>query len=111
MRALAAAGGVCQKLDNDSIVTVNIDGNNYMTGTTAIKLTDDTKPQLTLSAKQQDVTEGGKLTLTITAERQSATDKAISLSCDLPSRFRIPANICMNCEFGFLRSQIGRAHV
>lgn len=84
-----------QKLDNDSIVTVNIDGNNYMTGTTAIKLTDDTKPQLTMSAKQQDVTEGGKLTLTITAERQSATDKAISLSCDLPSRFRIPANIIL----------------
>lgn len=84
-----------QKLDNDSIVTVNIDGNNYMTGTTAIKLTDDTKPQLTLSAKQQDVTEGGKLTLTITTERQSATDKAISLSCDLPSRFRIPANIIL----------------
>lgn len=84
-----------QKLDNDSIVTVNIDGNNYMTGTTAIKLTDDTKPQLTLSAKQQDVTEGGKLTLTITAERQPATDKAISLSCDLPSRFRIPANIIL----------------
>lgn len=84
-----------QELDNDSIVTVNIDGNNYMTGTTSIKLTDDTKPQLTLSAKQQDVTEGGKLTLTITAERQSATDKAISLSCDLPSRFRIPANIIL----------------
>lgn len=84
-----------QKLDNDSIVTVNIDGNNYITGTTAIKLTDDTKPQLTLSAKQQDVTEGGKLTLTITAERQSASDKAISLSCDLPSRFRIPANIIL----------------
>lgn len=84
-----------QKLDNDSIITVNIDGNNYMTGTTAIKLTDDTKPQLTLSAKQQDVTEGGKLTLTITAERQSATDKAISLNCDLPSRFRIPANIIL----------------
>ena len=84
-----------QKLDNDSIVTVNIDGNNYITGTTAIKLTDDTKPQLTLSAKQQDVTEGGKLPLTITAERQSATDKAISLSCDLPSRFRIPANIIL----------------
>ena len=84
-----------QKLDNDSIVTVNIDGNNYMTGTTAIKLTDDPKPQLTLSTKQQDVTEGGKLTLTITAERQSATDKAISLSCDLPSRFRIPANIIL----------------
>lgn len=84
-----------QKLDNDSIITVNIDGNNYMTGTTAIKLTDDTKPQLTLSAKQQDVTEGGKLTLTITAERQSSTDKAISLSCDLPSRFRIPANIIL----------------
>ena len=84
-----------QKLDNDSIVTVNIDGNNYITGTTAIKLTDDTKPQLTLSAKQQDVTEGGKLTITITAERQSATDKAISLSCDLPSRFRIPANIIL----------------
>lgn len=84
-----------QKLDNDSIVTVNIDGNNYITGTSAIKLTDDTKPQLTLSAKQQDVTEGGKLTLTITAERQSATDKSISLSCDLPSRFRIPANIIL----------------
>lgn len=84
-----------QKLDNDSIITVNIDGNNYMTGTTAIKLTDDTKPQLTLSAKQQDVTEGGKLTITITAERQSATDKAISLNCDLPSRFRIPANIIL----------------
>lgn len=84
-----------QKLDNDSIVTVNIDGNNYITGTSAIKLTDDTKPQLTLSAKQQDVTEGGKLPLTITAERQSATDKTISLSCDLPSRFRIPANIIL----------------
>lgn len=87
-----------QKLDNDSIVTVNIDGNNYMTGTTAIKLTDDTKPQLTLSTKQQDVTEGGKLTITITAERQSATDKAISLSCDLPSRFRIPANIILHAR-------------
>ena len=87
-----------QKLDNDSIVTVNIDGNNYITGTTAIKLTDDTKPQLTLSTKQQDVTEGGKLTLTITAERQSATDKAISLSCDLPSRFRIPANIILPAQ-------------
>ena len=87
-----------QKLDNDSIVTVNIDGNNYITGTTAIKLTDDTKPQLTLSARQQDVTEGGKLTLTITAERQSATDKAISLSCDLPSRFRIPTNIILPAQ-------------
>lgn len=87
-----------QKLDNDSIVIVNIDGNNYIAGTTAIKLTDDTKPQLTLSAKQQDVTEGGKLTLTITAERQSATDKSISLSCDLPSRFRIPANIILQAR-------------
>lgn len=82
-------------LDNDSTFYVNIQGNDYEASSITINMEDDTYPKLTLSSAQQDVTEGGKLTLTIEAERSSAYDKAISLSCDLPARFKIPTDIVL----------------
>lgn len=82
-------------LDNDSIVDVNISGGDYEKASFGITLLDDTNPRLTLTAKQQDVTEGGRLDITIEAERAAAADKAIALNCDLPARFKIPAGIVL----------------
>ena len=82
-------------LDNDSTFYVSIQGNDYEASSITINMEDDTYPKLTLSSAQQDVTEGGKLTLTIQAERTSAYDKSISLSCDMPARFKIPTDIVL----------------
>lgn len=82
-------------LDNDSTFSIGINGNDYEATSMTITMEDDTYPKLTLSSVQQDVTEGGTLTITIEAERVSAYNKPVTLSCDMPARFKIPSNIIL----------------
>lgn len=82
-------------LDNDSTFSIGINGNDYEATSMTITMEDDTYPKLTLSSVQQDVTEGGTLTITIDAERVSAYNKPVTLSCDMPARFKIPSNIIL----------------
>lgn len=82
-------------LDSQNLVTLDIKGDGYAKATASITILDDTNPKLTLTAKQQDVTEGGKLDLTIEAERAATEDKEVQLSCDLPTRFKIPSGITL----------------
>ena len=82
-------------LDSQNLITLDIKGDGYTKATASITVQDDTNPKLTLTAKQQDVTEGGKLDLTIEAERAATEDKEVQLSCDLPTRFKIPSGITL----------------
>lgn len=85
-------------LDNDSVVTINITGNNYEACQTIIKIVDDRKPSLSISSDQEDVTEGGNITFHIQAERAPKADTFIQLVCDASSRFKIPSNIVLRAN-------------
>lgn len=88
--AQIAANG---KLDDIASLAMTLEGNGYTAVQGTVNIEDDTYPSLTISSTQIDVTEGGKITFTIKAERVSSQDIPVSLVCDLPTRFRIPADI------------------
>ena len=88
--AQVAANG---KLDDNDSLTMSVEGNGYIAVKGTVIVEDDTYPSLSISSNQIDVTEGGKITFTIKTERVSNQDIQVSLACDLPTRFRIPADI------------------
>lgn len=88
--AQIAANG---RLDDIASLAMNLEGNGYTAVQGTVNIEDDTYPSLTISSKQIDVTEGGKIAFTIKTERVSSQDIPVSLACDLPTRFRIPADI------------------
>lgn len=82
-----------KQLDNDSIVNISVSGNGYGEVAAQMNIEDDIYPSLSLTAKVEDVTEGGSLVLTITTERASNSDIEVKLVCDHSSRFAIPSQI------------------
>lgn len=84
-------------LDDDSVVTLTLSGNNYSAVSATITLEDDTYPSLTLEtdADNLDVNEGESFTITITTERAPAVDTQVNVTCDLSSRFSIPSSIIL----------------
>lgn len=73
--------------------TVTISSNSYGFVSVPLSITDDTQPQLTLSSPQIDVTEGGTLTLVVKTPKPVRDDLALTLTCDLASRFSIPSGL------------------
>ena len=81
------------KLDNDSLVNINVTGNNYPESVAVLHIEDDTFPSLSISTDVQDVTEGGSIKFTVSTQRASKKDIQIKMTTDYASRFRIPENI------------------
>lgn len=80
-------------LDNDSIVSISVTGNDYEAVGVTISVEDDTYPNLTLTTSVDEVTEGESFDLTITAQRAPSSDLTVALACDFPTRFSIPSQI------------------
>ena len=83
------------KLDTDSLVSLEASGNDYTPCRATLTIIDDRRPSLTITSPQEDVTEGGTIVFHITAERTPKTDLTISLKSDAPSRFSIPSPIVL----------------
>ncbi|MEG1861479.1 MAG: CARDB domain-containing protein [Bacteroidaceae bacterium] len=80
-------------LDNDSIVTFTVSGNDYPDFLSTIKIEDDTYPSLNISTEDQEVAEGGNIKFNVTTQRASQNEIEVKMTCDLASHFNIPPNI------------------
>lgn len=82
-------------LDADSIVNINVSGNDYLSATTQLFIIDNELPKLTVSCSRSEVTEGDEFQLTITAQRAPSSPTTITVGCDNGARFDYPAKVVM----------------
>lgn len=81
------------KADADSTVRLTAGGNGYDDVAGIIVIEDDRRPALTLAASAPDVTEGGTLSLTVSAPKAVTKDTEIIIACDKPAMFSIPSPV------------------
>ena len=79
------------KVDNDSIVTISIAGDNYEAATARVVIEDDEFPELTVKSSKSVVTEGETFNLTITTPRVSSEPIAVSITSENNKRFKFPS--------------------
>lgn len=79
--------------EGDTLVNLTLSGNGYPEAAARIAIADDTWPSLSISSAAQDVVEGGTIVFTVTTGRAPKSDLPITLSCDLPARFKIPSPV------------------
>lgn len=80
-------------LDNDSIVNFSLSGNNYPTVSSKVNIEDGTFPSLSLTALNEEVTEGESIRFEIATQRASHNDIEVKMTCDAAKRFDIPSTI------------------
>ena len=81
------------KVDNDSIVTISIEGDNYKAATARIVIEDDEFPELTVKSSKSVVTEGESFDLTITTPRVSSEPIVVSINSENNKRFKFPSQV------------------
>ena len=82
-------------LDNDSVVVLQVQGDNYTAITGHIIIADDTYPTLTAQTTTPTIQEGSELVLSLTAQRASNHDVEIKITSDISGVFDIPAAIVL----------------
>ena len=80
-------------LDDESEFPFTISGEGYDDINALLTIEDDTYPALKLTLSSQEVEEGGSFDATISILRALKEDLPITLTCDLPQRFKIPSPI------------------
>ena len=81
------------KVDNDSVVTISITGDNYEAATARIVIEDDEFPELTVKSSESVVTEGESFDLTITTPRVSSEPVSVSITSENNKRFKFPSQV------------------
>lgn len=81
------------KVDNDSIVTLSIEGDNYKAATARIVIEDDEFPELAVKSSKSVITEGETFDLTITTPRVSSEPIAVSITSENNKRFKFPSQV------------------
>ena len=81
------------KVDNDSIVTISIVGDNYEAATARVIIEDDEFPELAVKSSKSVVTEGETFDLTITTPRVSSEPIAVSITSENNKRFKFPSQV------------------
>lgn len=81
------------KVDNDSIVTLSIEGDNYKAATARIVIEDDEFPELAVKSSKSVITEGESFDLTITTPRVSSEPIAVSITSENNKRFKFPSQV------------------
>lgn len=81
------------KVDNDSIVTLSIEGDNYKAATARIVIEDDEFPELAIKSSKSVITEGESFDLTITTPRVSSEPIAVSITSENNKRFKFPSQV------------------
>lgn len=80
-------------LDNDSIITISVEGNGYPTVQTQLLIDDNEYPDLYLTASKEEVTEGDTLLLTVTTSRISSTPIIVNITSENSKQFKFPQRI------------------
>lgn len=81
------------RLDDEGAIRFTVSGNGYPVVEGEVNIEDDVLPSLKLTPQTQELIEGGSVVFTVEAERASSQDVVVNLTCDFPSRFRIPSSI------------------
>ena len=80
-------------LDNDSIITLSVEGNGYEKVSGKLVIEDNEYPNLSIAASQSVVTEGEAFTLTITTSRISTKPITVTLTSENSKRFTFPQTV------------------
>ena len=78
-------------LDEDSVVTITAEGNDYAPVTAKLIIVDNEYPNLTIQTSKSVITEGESFQLTITASRVSDKPITVTLTSEADKRFSFPA--------------------
>lgn len=81
------------KVDNDSIVTISIEGDNYKAATARIVIEDDEFPELAVKSSKSIITEGETFDLTITTPRVSSEPIVVNITSENNKRFKFPSQV------------------
>ena len=82
-----------QVLDDNSIVTITAEGNNYPTATGELVIEDNEYPDLKLTASKSQITEGESFKLTVTISRKSNQPIVVTLTSENAKRFNYPSQV------------------
>lgn len=80
-------------LDNDSIITISVEGNGYDKASSQLQIDDDEYPSLTIKSSKSVVTEGESFQLTITTSQVSAQPIIVTLNSENSKRFSFPSTV------------------
>lgn len=81
------------ELDDNTEVEVTVSGAGYEPKSGKIALVDDEFPAIELSFSPETLNEGESTELTITLPRPADADLVVTLSCEKPARFVMPARV------------------
>ena len=79
--------------NTDSVVSLRIEGNGYDAVEGSFIVTDNELMPLRLTASSTEVTEGDTFQLTVTLTQPTEKPLTVSLTSELPKRFRLPASL------------------
>ena len=79
--------------NNDSVVSLRVEGNGYDAIEGSFIVTDNELMPLRLTASSTEVTEGDTFQLTVTLAQPTEKPLTVSLTSELPKRFRLPASL------------------
>lgn len=82
-----------QVVNLDSLVVITASGNDYADVSDTIQLDDNEIPSFTVTPSKAELNEGEQFTLTIEREIITAAAQKVSLSCNFPKRFTLPAEV------------------
>ena len=82
-------------LDNDSVVVLHVQGDNYNATQGYIIIADDTHPTLSVQTTTSTIQEGDELVLSLTVLRASNHDVDIRITSDVTGVFDIPASVVL----------------
>ena len=81
------------KSNADSIVSLRVDGNGYDAVEGSFTVTDDELIPLSLTVSKSEVSEGETFQLTVALAQPVGKPLTVSLTTELPKRFRLPASV------------------
>lgn len=81
------------KCNTDSVVNLLVDGNGYDAVEGSFVVTDDELMPLSLIASMSEVAEGETFQLTVNLAKPAEKPLTVSLTPELPKRFRLPASV------------------
>lgn len=79
--------------NNDSIVSLRVEGNGYEAVEGTLIIRDDELYPLSLTPSASEITEGETFQLTVTLAQPAEQPITVSLTAELPKRFRLPTTV------------------
>ena len=81
--------------DDDSVFTLQAEGNGYDAVEGSIVVSDDEMPPLHIKASASEVNEGDVFQITVSIDKPIARGLAVTLACDRSTRFSYPKTVTL----------------